>query len=392
MIVADFAKQFRLNRSDHLRALEQVERYRTLVEGVQGYAIFMLDPKGYVVTWNRGAQKLKGYTAPEVIGKHFSIFYTGHARESGYPQQKLKEVIANGSIEDNGWRVKKDGTQFWANVVITALYDNDGSVTGFAKVTRDLTERKKQEEALLKANQELREQRAELKELNALKDEFVSLVSHQLRAPATGVKQYLGLMLEGYAGRLTDEQRNHVQHAYSSNERQLAMVDDLLRVAQVDSGHMKLNKRPTDIVALVQDVAGEHRDVMQSRNQTFVCHATEAQLSVDVDESRLRMVIENLIDNASKYTPDNGSISAAFSYDDSTTQIKISDSGVGIAPDAMPQLFKKFSRLPNELSNSVQGSGLGLYWAQKIVKLHDGRIDVSSKPGGGSQFTIILPA
>lgn len=391
MLVRESAKQFKPGGSDHLHALEQVERYRMLVQGVQDYAIYLLDIDGNIMTWNNGARKLKGYNTEEVIGKNFSMFYPLPAQRQGVPERDLKTAIEYGTSEDSGWRIRKDGTRFWANVGLTALYE-DGEVVGFAKVTRDLTERKLQEQRLVRANKELKEQRARLEELNTVKDEFVSMVSHQLRAPATGVKQYLGLLLAGYAGELTDQQREFIQHAHDSNERQLTMVDDLLHVAQVDSGKIVLDKRPVDLVAVVKDVITEHEDIFKARRQNVIfAETSEPSLIVPADSMRIRMVIENLIDNASKYTPKQGTITIAAEQGTQNVQLHIADTGVGIPEAEQAQLFKKFSRIHNNLTDRVQGSGLGLYWAKKVVSLHRGSVTVISSEGQGSTFTIVLP-
>lgn len=381
-----------MNTNEYLDALERAERYRLLVEGVQDYAIFMLDKEGYVVTWNTGAQKLKGYKAAEIIGKHFSIFFPKDKIDDHTPDHELENAKKNGSSEVNGWRIKKDGSKFWANVVITALYSNGGELMGYAKVTRDLTERKLHEEELISANQELEKQRSELVELNTVKDEFVSLVSHQLRAPATGVKQYLGMLLEGYAGALAPEQRKFIQNAYDSNDRQISMVNDLLQVVQVDSGRVVLTKIPTNIAALTKDVIKEQQNVFEARNQKInIINKTKSVVFVDTDKMRLRMVIENLIDNASKYTPHGGTITAIVEVTKNEAKIHIQDTGVGIKKSEISKLFTKFSRIPNHLSQQVGGSGLGLYWAHKVIELHSGTITVVSKPNVGSTFTIVLP-
>jgi PAS domain S-box-containing protein len=173
-----------LYKNGSLHKAQQTESYELLVESIQDYAIFLLDTGGHVISWNAGAQKLKGYKANEIIGKHFSKFYPQKDIKAGKPAAELLEARQNGRVEDEGWRIKKDGSKFWANVIITALFDNSGKLQGYAKVTRDLTKRKRQEEQLKKINLTLRRQQKELRKLNSAKDEFISLASHQLRTPA----------------------------------------------------------------------------------------------------------------------------------------------------------------------------------------------------------------
>jgi PAS domain S-box-containing protein len=373
-------------------SLEQIEFYRLLVNSIQDYAIFLLDSNGNVASWNLGAQKLKGYTASEIIGRHFSTFYTKEDLDRGKPAWELEECRNNGRVEDEYWRVRKDGTRFWANVVITALRNDAGELIGYAKVTRDLTERKTHEDELRLANAKLRRQHVELQDLNRSKDEFISLASHQLRTPASGVKQFLGLLLEGFAGQLNDQQSSFAQKAYDSNNRQISLVNDLLQVAQIDAGKVKLSKVKVDIGNLITDVIDEQRDTFIGRSQTITTELPDVPIVALADTARLRMVLENLIDNASKYTPTGGRIDVTLTATPRDYSIAVADSGVGIESEAQAKLFKKFSRIPNQLSDEVGGSGLGLYWADKIVELHGGGIEVASRqPDAGTIFTIKLP-
>jgi PAS domain S-box-containing protein len=369
----------------------QIERYRLLVESVQDYAIFLLDPDGKIASWNAGAKRLKGYDEHEIIGKHFSVFYPEEDKLRDKPGWELKEAIKDGRFEDEGWRIRKDGTRFWANVVITALVDKDGTPQGFAKVTRDLTERKHMEDELQRANTELKQQQHELTVLNQAKDEFISLASHQLRTPATGVKQYLGLILQGFMGEVPEQQLDLLQKAYESNERQIGLVNDLLRVAQVDAGKLMLNKTSTNVTSLVKDVVAEQKDTFSSRGQTVKIKCPAQAVEANIDSARFRMVLDNLIDNASKYTPEKGEISILIETIDNELRICVSDNGVGIKKQDLAKLFTKFSRIGNELSEAVGGSGLGLYWANKVVDKHQGRIEVKSKSKYGTKFTIIVP-
>jgi PAS domain S-box-containing protein len=369
---------------------KQIERFQLLVDSVQDYAIFLLDTKGNVASWNAGARRLKGYEDHEIIGRHFSTFYPEVDKEAGKPEQELVDAVADGRVEDEGWRIRKDGKQFWASVVITALYDEAGVLQGFAKVTRDLTERKAMEDELAHANEDLRKQQAELLMLNQAKDEFISLASHQLRTPATGVKQYLGMILQGFAGDISPKTLEFVRKAYASNERQIALVNDLLRVAQVDAGRIVLQMALVDVAQLLRDVVAEQKESFERRKQSLDIQLP-AQTVATMDARRLRMVAENLVDNASKYTPEGGKIGISCSIAGGWLQISVADSGVGIEREDVAKLFNKFTRLSNKLSDSVGGSGLGLYWANKIVELHGGHIEVVSEPGKGATFTVNLP-
>lgn len=370
---------------------EHAEFSRLLVNTIQEYAIFLLDPSGYIATWNPGAQTLKGYKPEEIIGKHFSVFYPQEDRDQDKPGWELKVAKKEGHVEDEGIRVRKDGTTFWANVVITALRDDDGKLVGFAKVTRDLSERRFHEEELRIANLQLQQQSTELQQLNQSKDEFISLASHQLRTPASGVKQFIGLLLEGYAGELTDLQRDYLQRANESNERQIDLINDMLRVAQVDAGRVDIQLSETNLKALIEDVVSEQNDTYKNRQQTVYVKMPEQDVIGIVDEKRFRMVIENLVDNASKYTPEGGKIVVSMHTTKTAIVITITDNGVGIDKESLTKLFRKFSRVPNPLSEAVGGSGLGLYWANEIVKLHGGAIKVKSELDKGTVFRISIP-
>lgn len=368
------------------------QKYKLLVDNIQDYAIFLLDPQGYIQSWNKGAQNIKGYTANEIIGKHFSIFYLEHDKLTKKPERELELAKRYGRVEDEDWRVKKDGTQFWANVIITALYDDNKRFVGFAKITRNLTERKRLEDEVRRANETLKRQQRELEALNISKDEFVSLASHQLRTPATIIKQLLGVLLQGYVGQLDPEHYTVIQKAYASNERQLSIVNSLLKVAQLDAGKVVLDKVPTDVSSFITSITDDQRESFAEREQILCVQiAGSADQIIPIDQENIRMAVENILDNASKYTPTGGTIEVNVKADKEWLSIAIRDNGIGIAPEDKDKLFHRFSRIPNKLPGNKSGSGLGLYWANKIIALHGGFIDVKSQLGRGSLFTIRLP-
>ena len=192
---------------------EDISKYQLMVDRIEIYAIFLLDPSGYIETWNSGAESIIGYNPDEIIGQHVSVLYTPTSIKAREPDKELLRATRVGHVEDEDWLVKKDGSRFWASAVTTALYNDSGALIGFANVTRDITDKKRSKDALIVANKMLKYQHVELELLNSVKDEFVTLASHQLRTPATGIKQFLGMLLEGYAGTMTDQQRTFVQKA-----------------------------------------------------------------------------------------------------------------------------------------------------------------------------------
>jgi PAS domain S-box-containing protein len=377
-------------RTEHRSALSELERYKLLVENVQDYAIFFMDKNGTIMTWNKGAQRAKGYAPDEIIGQNFSVFYTEKDRAAHKPQRMLALASRHGRFEDEDWRVRKDGSKFWADVVITALH-KDNEVVGYAKVTRDLTERKKQEDKLRDANILLRQQRVELTELNASKDEFVSLASHQLRTPATAVKQLLGIIVEGLQGPVPEHLLPILTKAYESNERQIQIVNNLLKVAQLDAGKIQLHLESAQLEDMLANIIDEQQDTLGSRRQTVDLDVPQHAPAVFVDQINLRMALSNIIDNASKYSHPGSRITVSLKQDGHDAVLRFRDQGVGISPADQAKLFSKFTRIPNELSDQVNGSGLGLYWTKKIIELHGGTIAIESAVNQGATMTVRLP-
>jgi len=235
------------------------------------------------------------------------------------------------------------------------------------------------------------EQRDQLKKLNDAKDEFISLASHQLRTPATAVKQYLGMLTHGYVGKLSEEQMTMLNLAYGNNERQLEIIEDLLRVAKADAGKVNLKRSSCDVVQQIEAVMQEQAILFKSRGQQVVLHKPKQQVFAFIDQKLMLMVLENLLDNAGKYSPAGEQVTIDVEQTDNYTNVSIKDHGVGISKSDRGKLFKKFSRIDNPLSASVRGTGLGLYWAKKILDLHKGIIEVNSKLNEGSTFIVKMP-
>ncbi len=232
----------------------------------------------------------------------------------------------------------------------------------------------------------------QLMEINRSKDEFIALASHQLRTPATAVKQYIGMILEGFAGDINPEQKKFLQSAYDSNERQIQVVNDILRVAKLDLKKIVLKRQPTDVPNLVESILRDLASHFAGRSQTVHYDKPNEALYASIDSEYVRMAIGNLIDNASKYTPEGKAIRVKIGRSgNDTIRVEIIDEGVGIAKEDVDRLFKKFSRIENPLSVKVGGTGLGLYWSKEIIEIHGGRIEVTSQPNKGSTFAVFLP-
>lgn len=274
---------------------------------------------------------------------------------------------------------------------------DDPELHGVILSSRDVTERKAAERALKERHElevkaaRLAEQREQLIAINKAKDEFISIASHQLRTPASGVKQYVGMVLQGYAGPVSPRQRSLLDKAYSSNERQLKIINALLNVARLDAGKVAFEPGACDLSKLLTDILEEQRLQFVERRQRVILDKPARPVVARADERLLRMAIENLIDNAGKYSPVSKPVMVSLRRTAQQIEIAIRDQGVGIAKKHQAKLFQKFSRLENPLSVSAGGSGLGLYWAKKIIDLHGGSIELASKLRQGSTFTIKLP-
>jgi len=233
--------------------------------------------------------------------------------------------------------------------------------------------------------------RQKQEEVQTAKDDLLSLASHQLRTPATVVKQYVGMLLQGYGGKMTDQQMGMLTNAYESNERQLEIINQLLYVARLDAGRIKLKPEKVDISSLLRSIAREQEQIALEREQQIILKLPQRSIWVEMDPHYMRMAIENLLSNAIKYTPEKGSITISTRRYHGRALIRVTDTGVGIGPEAQARVFEKFTRVENELSNDVNGSGVGLYLTNQIVSLHNGNIELESEVGQGSTFTISLP-
>ncbi|HEX7484040.1 MAG TPA: PAS domain-containing sensor histidine kinase [Candidatus Saccharimonadales bacterium] len=291
-------------------------------------------------------------------------------------------------------RIKRaDGIYHWHLSRADAMRNEKGEVTMWVGSSTDIEDVKinmQKKSELEERTEILTRQQHDLLELNAAKDEFIRLASHQLRTPATGVKMYIGMLMGGYADEPTETQMKMLDQAYTSNDRQLQIIDDLLKVATVDAGKVLLSKETCSLELLIKDVIDELRHTLGAKQQNIVFIPPHEPIKAEVDRRFIRMVIENLIDNASKYSGENTTITVSVARK-GMTEITIIDQGVGIAKKDQALLFKKFSRIHNAMSISASGTGLGLYWAKEIITLHGGTITLNSKLHHGSTFTIQLP-
>lgn len=370
-----------------LRAREQAlreseERFRLVIEGVRDYGIFVLNPDGVVASWNLGAERIKGWSADEILGQHFSQFYPDETR--GFlPVEMLERARAAGTAEDEGWRVRKDGTRFWANVVITALHDETGALKGFAKVTRDITERRRSEEAL-------RDAREDAVAANLAKSEFLSRTSHELRTPMSAILGF-GQLLELDDEQLSPRHRAAVQQIMRAGRHLLSLINDLLDISSIEAGGNEVVLEPINMASLLSDVHGLVSPIVKTAGLEFVLVPTDNSLTALGDRRRVTQVILNLVANAAKYSRSGTEVRLSCTYQENAVRVTVQDDGDGIDPQDISRLFTPFDRLGQHARTKTEGTGLGLALSKRLIDSMNGQIgyDVQEK-GACFWFTLLL--
>jgi PAS domain S-box-containing protein len=364
---------------------ESDEKLRLLVGGVQEYAILMLDLEGRITTWNEGAERIKGYRAEEIIGQHFSKFYTPEAAALGKPALELKKAAEQGRFEEEGWRIRKDGSRFWASVVVTPLRDRTGQLRGFAKVTRDITERKQIEEQLERQRSELARSNTELIAANKELEAFSYSVSHDLRAPLRSIDGFSLALLEDYEEKLDAEGKDNLHRVRAATQRMGVLIDDLLDLSRVTRAGMKVQK--VDLSAMGRAVAAELKNSQPGRRTEF--HIQEG-LEAHADSNLMRIALENLLENAWKFTSKRESARIEFGQtnNNGSRVYFVRDDGAGFDSARAGRLFGAFQRFHDK--NEFPGTGVGLATVQRIIQRHGGRIWAESVPGKGATFYFTL--
>ncbi len=398
----------RREAQEELRRSE--ERLRLLVQSVKEYAIFSLDTEGKVASWNPGAQRLKGYDYDEIVGQHFSRFYPLEDVRAGKCEMELEVAQRVGHFEDEGWRIRKDGSRFWANVVITAVRDAHGALHGFAKVTRDLSERKRHEEERVQlaraeearraaeANEEqqralaesLREARDKAEDAARLKDEFLATVSHELRTPLNAILGWSRMLQEGSLGQ---KQISQAVDAIARNAvSQSHIIDDLLDVSRIIAGKLRLDVDAVDMNATLRAAIDVIRPAADAKDvRLHVVLDPDAGL-VRGDAARLQQIFWNLLANAVKFTPRGGRVHVALQRSASQVRVEVSDNGLGIDAQFLPHVFDRFTQQDSSRTRRVGGLGLGLAIVKHLVELHGGTVQAQSGGAGlGATFTVMIP-
>ena len=361
--------------------------HRLLVESVRDYAIFALDKTGHVISWNIGAERIKGYQAHEIIGQHFSAFYPEEDKARGKPDWELQVAADVGRFEDEGWRLRKDGSQFWANVVITALRNERGDLVGFAKVTRDLTERKRLEErAIADARRAAAAEAA-----NRTKSEFLAAMSHELRTPLNAIGGYADLIALGIRGPVNDDQRTDLERIRRSQKHLLGIINDILNFSRVEAGQLNYDIAPMLVAPLLADTVSMIEPLAIEKQIGIRAAGCPRDSEAMADRSKVEQILINLLSNAIKFTDPGGHVDVACSTSDKMVAIKVSDTGVGIPTDKLEVVFDPFVQVGRTLTGRQEGTGLGLAISRDLARAMHGDIVVTSQPGQGSIFTLTLP-
>jgi PAS domain S-box-containing protein len=362
-------------KANQLEAVNQeLGEYRRLVSSVRDYAIFMLDPSGYIQTWNAGARHLKGYEPEEAIGRHFSMFYSDEDRERRHPEHELELAVRDGRYAEEGWRYRKDRSRFWASVTITAVRDEHGMLTGFAKITRDLTDRREAEQALHAALDELRAANAEL-------DRFAAVAAHDLTDPLRTITGFAELLTRRELG---PDELEYAQHIRESGQRLMQMLRDLLTFARAGRETEVHEPVPlADVVSeVLRDLAGPIAERGAEVDNRVPEHAVVTAVAGDV-----RLILQNLVSNAVKFGT-RPAVTVGAEQADSAWRITVDDDGPGVPEEDRERIFGAFERA--ERDPLRRGYGLGLAICARLAERHGGEIGMEPRSPRGSRFWVTL--
>ena len=371
------------NRSSSSALDQTAEQFHILVDSVEEYAIYMLDPNGNVVTWNTGAQKIKGYTAEEIIGKNFACFYTAEDVAADKPQRNLREAARRGHIRDQGLRVRKDGSTFEAEVVITALRDDKRNIRGYSKVTRDITDQIR--------NREVEAEKIAAQKASKAKDDFLAALSHELRTPLTPALA-AATFLQDNAGKLPPEFIEDLQIIKRNVQLQARLVDDLLDLTRVTRGKLRLDLETCDAHSVIRNAIETASSAIAAKKLKLSAEFNAKEHYILADCIRLQQVFWNLINNAVKFTQPGGQIVIhTFNDERDRFHFEVTDNGIGIEPQRLASLFSPFEQADPSVTRQFGGLGLGLAISKHLVDLHHGTIEAESRGRSfGATFEVTL--
>jgi PAS domain S-box-containing protein len=349
------------------------ERFRLLVDGVIDYAIYMLDQQGLITSWNSGAERIKGYSHAEIIGKHFSRFYAPEDLREGRPWEDLAAARRFGRSEQEGWRFRKNGERFWAKVTLTALHNAEGQLRGFAKVTQDLTD-KRHVLDLEKAAKNL--------------NEFIAVLAHELRNPLAPIRNAVLVMAKASAN---DPVREEMRNTIDRQSAQLArIVDDLLDIARITRGALNLERSAVDLAEVASSAVETAMPLIEAAKHRLELDVPTTRLRVNGDAARLTQLVANLLNNAARYTPAGGHITVRAWAEDGWGFVAVRDTGRGIDRQSIDHIFDMFVR--GRATRPGEGLGVGLALARRIAEIHGGSLTAHSEgENQGSEFVLRVP-
>jgi PAS domain S-box-containing protein len=371
------------------------ERYHRMVEEIEDYAIILLDADGHILNWNKGAQKIKGYYADEIVGKHIRVFYADNDIASKRPDLVINQARMQGRATDEGWRVRKDGSKFWASVLMTVMHDRNNNIIGFSKITRDLTERKRSEDRLLQYANSIEQKNEQLEISNAELASFTYIASHDLREPLRKIKIFSDRIKESET--LSNAGEDYFRRIVVAIDRMQNMIDALLSYSRITSAEVK--KEKTDLNSILKEVKDNLAEDLTEKHATI---ESDLLPVLNVVPFQIQQLFINLISNAVKYTKADVrphiKISATLVHKDQVPiamggefyKISFSDNGIGFQQEYAEKIFELFQRLHNR--SEFEGTGIGLAICKKIVQNHNGVINATSEPGHGSTFNVFLPS
>lgn len=378
--------------AEHLRRSE--EEFKLMVAAVKDYAIFLLDPNGIISTWNEGAERINGYCEAEVVGRHFSLFHTEADKARKHLQDALEIASREGRFDEEGWRVRKDGSQFWAADTISPVKDETGELRGFVKVTRDLTERKSAEEELRQARHEAEAARDAAINASNLKSQFIANISHEIRTPMAGIIGMAEQLVRDDT--LNEDQREASEHVFQSSKRLLTVLNDLLDFSKLEAGRVILYESPFSVKRMLREVIESVSVPARTKEvEVEMSYSPDLPALIIGDEDKIRQIMLNLGHNAVKFTR-QGKISIVVETEDRhgdeiTLRFSVHDTGIGIKSEVQPTLFQPFIQADGSTRRRFGGTGLGLSIAKRYVELMTGDIGVTSTAGVGSTFWFTIP-
>ena len=362
---------------------DTVEQFHILVDSVEEYAIYLLDANGNIITWNTGAEKIKGFSTEEIIGKNFASFYTADDVAAGKPQRNLREAARRGYIRDQGLRVRKDGSTFEAEVIITALRDDEGNIRGFSKVTRDITDQIR--------SREYEAEKIAAQKSSKAKDDFLAALSHELRTPLTPALA-AATYLQDNSEKLPPEFAEDIEIIKRNVQLQARLIDDLLDLTRIARGKLHLELEVCDAHKIIKNAVEIAHSAIAAKQLEVATELKAKEYHILADCIRLQQVFWNLINNAVKFTPQGGQIMIRTSNDEAGRfHFEVTDTGIGIEPQRLASLFQPFEQADPSVTRQFGGLGLGLAISKRLVDLHHGKIEAESRGRSfGATFKVAL--